>query len=49
MVEATLKEQTQSLAEITPAYYRGKWVVGLIAIGSIGLAVKSFWGHIAFR
>lgn len=47
-VEATLKEQSQALSEISPAYAKGKWVVGLIIIGSIALAVKAFWSHIRF-
>jgi hypothetical protein len=49
MVEATLKEQSLSLSEISPAYIKGKWIVGLITIGSIALAVKAFWSHVAFR
>jgi hypothetical protein len=49
MVDQSLKEQSQALSEISPAYAKGKWVVGLIAIGSIALAVKAFWSHIAFK
>jgi hypothetical protein len=48
-VEATLKIQSDILSEISPAYVRGKWVVTLIMIGSVALAVKAFWSHIAFR
>jgi hypothetical protein len=44
--EKILKEQSDILLEISPAYNRGKWVVGLIMIGSVGLAVKAFWQHV---
>jgi hypothetical protein len=47
--EKILKYQSDILLEISPAYNRGKWVVGLIMIGSVGLAVKSFWNHIFFK
>ena len=49
VTEATLKEQSAILMEISPAYNRGKWVVGLVMIGSIGLAVKSFWNHLKWQ
>jgi len=48
-VEQTLKEQSIILSEISPAYNRGKWIVALVTIGSIGLAVKAFWNHVAFK
>ena len=47
--EIILKSQSDILNEISPAYNRGKWVVGLIMIGSIGLAVKTFWNHIKWQ
>lgn len=48
-VETTLKSQSDALAEISPAYYRGKWIIGLVALGSIGVAVKAFWNHISWH
>ena len=48
-VDATLKEQSQALSELSPAYAKGKWVVGLVVLGSIALAVKSFWAHLMWR
>ena len=47
-VEATLKEQSKSLDEISPAYSKGKWVFALVVMGSIAIAVKSFWSHVVF-
>ncbi len=47
--EKVLKEQSDILTEISPAYNRGKWVVGLVMIGSIGLAIKSFWSHLTWK
>jgi hypothetical protein len=48
-VEMMLKEHGAMLSDITPAYTRGKWIAGIIAIGSIGIAVKTFWSHIVFK
>ncbi len=48
-VDFELKSQSKILEEISPAYNRGKWVVGLIMIGSIGIAIKQFWAHISFK
>jgi hypothetical protein len=44
-----LKTQGVILRDISPAYTRGKWIVGLITIGSIGVAVKTFWAHITWK
>lgn len=44
-----LKTQGNILRDISPAYTRGKWIVGVIMVGSIGIAVKQFWAHIGFR
>lgn len=49
VTELELKTQGEILRDIAPAYNRGKWVVGLIMIGSIGLAVKAFWNHLAWK
>lgn len=47
--DAELKAQGDILRVLKPAYSGGKWVVGLIMIGSIGLAVKAFWSHISWH
>lgn len=47
--EIILSKQSEILTEISPAYNRGKWVVGLIMIGSIGVAIKTFWQHVAWK
>lgn len=44
-----LDAQGNILRDISPAYARGKWIVGLIMVGSIGVAIKSFWAHIAWK
>lgn len=49
IVDIELKSQGDMLRDISPAYNRGKWIVGLIMIGSIGIAVKSFWAHISWH
>jgi hypothetical protein len=49
VTELTLKEQSVILTEISPAYNRGKWVVGLVMIGSVGMAIKAFWQHILWK
>ena len=46
VVETKLDDHTKMLGEISPAYFRGKWVVALIVVGSIGIAVKAFWNHL---
>lgn len=48
-VDRELKDQSKILNEISPAYNRGKWIVALIMMGSIGAAVKALWSHIAWR
>jgi len=48
-VDVELKTQGDILREISPAYNRGKWIVGVILVGSLGLAVKEFWRHICFK
>lgn len=48
-VDAELKSQSKMLNEISPAYYRGKWVVLLIMAGSIGIAIKEFWAHCSWK
>jgi hypothetical protein len=48
-VELELKTQGEILREISPAYTRGKWIVGIIMVGSLGIAVKEFWRHVAFK
>ena len=48
-VELELKTQGEILREISPAYTRGKWIVGTIMVGSIATAVKEFWRHIYFQ
>jgi hypothetical protein len=47
--ELELHSQSAALAEISPAYARGKWVIGLITVGSIGVAIKSFWSHLFWK
>jgi hypothetical protein len=47
--DAELKTQGSILREISPAYTRGKWIAGLIMIGSIGVAIKGFWSHIMWK
>ena len=49
ITDVELKTQGEILREISPAYTKGKWVVGLVAIGSIGIAVKAFWNHIVWH
>jgi hypothetical protein len=46
ITDAELKIQGDILRDIAPAYSGGKWIIGLITIGSIGLAVKAFWSHL---
>jgi len=48
-VDAELKAQSKILNEISPAYTRGKWIAGLVMIGSLGIAIKSFWSHIRWQ
>lgn len=47
--DAELDAQGVILRDISPAYARGKWVVGLIMVGSIGVAIKEFWSHINWK
>jgi hypothetical protein len=47
--ETELNEQGEILRSMKPAYNGGKWIVGLIMVGSIGLAVKAFWSHLTWR
>jgi hypothetical protein len=47
--DVELKTQGEILREISPAYVKGKWIVGLVALGSIGAAVKAFWAHISWH
>ena len=49
ITDLELKTQGEILRDISPAYTKGKWVFGLIAIGSIGVAVKEFWTHIKWN
>ena len=49
VVDLEIKQQGEILREISPAYTKGKWVVGLIMIGSVSLAVKAFWTHILWK
>ncbi len=42
-------KQGDILREISPAYTKGKWIAGLIAVGSVGVAVKAFWSHITWH
>jgi hypothetical protein len=49
MKDAEIIEHAKVLSEISPAYARGKWVAMLVAVGSVGLAVKTFWSHISFK
>jgi hypothetical protein len=48
-VEIKMDEHGKILADINPAYLKGKWIIGLIMVGSIGLAVHAFWSHITWR
>jgi hypothetical protein len=48
-VDIKIDDHGKILAEISPAYFRGKWVVALAMIGSVGLAVKAFWAHIKWQ
>lgn len=48
-VEIEIKTHGEILRDISPAYHGSKWIVGLIMIGSIGLAVKAFWSHLAWK
>ena len=48
-IEIKMEEHGKILSEISPAYLRGKWIVSLIALGSIGLAVKAFWSHLSWH
>lgn len=47
--DVELKKQSIILMEISPAYMKGKWIVGLVMVGSIGVAVKEFWTHITWK
>lgn len=49
VTETELKAQGEILRDISPAYNRGKWIVGIIMIGSLGIAVKEFWKHVTFQ
>jgi len=49
ITDLELKAQGEILREISPAYTKGKWVAGLIATGSVALAVKAFWSHITWH
>lgn len=49
MIEMKLETQGEILREISPAYAKGKWIVGIVMLGSIGIAVKSFWSHLLWR
>ena len=48
-VELKIEKQSELLNEISPAYTKGKWIIGLIVVGSVAIAVKAFWDHIFFR
>lgn len=48
-VDKELRDQSKVLNEISPAYNRGKWVVALVMIGSIGAAIKAFWAHLSWH
>jgi hypothetical protein len=47
--DASLKSQGEILNVLSPIYIKGKAVLWVIVIGSIGLAIKSFWSHILFK
>lgn len=47
--DAELKFQGDILRDISPAYNRGKWIVGVIMLGSVGIAVKEFWAHCTWK
>ena len=47
--DAELKSQGDILRDISPAYNRGKWIVGVIMVGSLGMAVQEFWKHCTWR
>lgn len=47
--ETVLSKQSEILTEISPAYNRGKWIIGVTMVGSIGLAIKTFWSHVFFK
>lgn len=49
VTDLELKLQGEILREISPAYTRGKWIAGLIMVGSIGVAIKGFWAHIMWK
>ena len=49
VTEVELKFQGEVLRDISPAYNRGKWVVGIIMVGSLGIAVKEFWAHCTWK
>lgn len=48
-VDIELKSHGDILREISPAYNRGKWIAGIITLGSIGVAVKAFWSHFKWQ
>lgn len=48
-VDIELRIQSKILEEISPTYNRGKWIVGIIMLGSLGIAVKTFWAHIIWH
>jgi hypothetical protein len=48
-VEIQIKGNSELLAEIAPSYVRGKWIIGIILIGSIGLGVSTFWAHFTWH
>jgi hypothetical protein len=48
-VDLKLADQGDILRAISPAYAGGKWIVGLIMVGSIAIAVKEFWTHVAWK
>lgn len=47
--DKTLKDQDDILKDISPAYAKGKWVAGLVMVGSIAMAVKAFWSHLLWK
>lgn len=49
VTELEIKRHGEILNEISPAYTKGKWIAALIAMGSVGIAVKSFWSHLKWQ
>jgi hypothetical protein len=48
-MEIEMKAQSKILEEISPAYMKGKWIVGIVMVGSIGIAIKEFWNHVLWK